>query len=1029
MMQAKKGAMTRKTKSVAKGSPHVSPESPEQPETKSLGGNRRSFDAFLLLDENLNCVSISTSGRRLFDFPEDDYVGKNILEISPGIKDSGRYESYVEVMRTGEPFTAEDMVTDSELGELRFGVRAFKAGAGLGLVLTDITGRRQAEDKLKESRVKESYLESLIENALEGIVVLNADGTFRYESPSMERLLGRSPEDRVGKNSFEFVHPDDMVEAGEAFAGLIRDPGSTIHAEVRGLHKDGSWRILDVVGRNLVGDPKVRGIVANFRDITERKLAEEALRDSEEKFRRLVEDMNDGYCVIQGSKVVFANARVARMFGYGTQEVLGKTVEEALPPGIVAELSKMRARRQRGDVIGQYDVTLVGKDGQERQVELGTRVTQYEGKPALSVAVRDITERKEAEKALRESEHHYAALVGGLADGVFKLKEGKITWCNDRVEEIYARSKAEFIGKKASFFYPSHIGQKEYVRAVSTSIRERGVFCGTHTVQRKDGGTVYLEYSVSMIPGSDPVELVVVVRDVTERKLVEEALRESEEQYAALVGNLADAVFRFRDGAITWGNDRMKEMLGYSGDEMIGEDVSLFVPGETGLSEVYREVDAVLKEKGHFHGSTQVRKKDGSIAEIEYTASQIPGRDPVELVGVARDVTERSRMERALLRSEQNYRLLFESRLDGVFVVDEETRKVVLANQVAASMYGFGSADQVVDLDPLELIHPDDRERALKSIVDDMFGDDLRRIEEFRSVTRDGREIWISTIGTRMEYEGRPAGLISIRDISERKRAEEERQSLEQQLQLSGRLAAVGELAAGVAHELNNPLAAVQAYAQFITANKDLDETLRADVETIYKEAQRATRITANLLSFARRHKAEKSPVSINAVIENSLELHAYRLKVNNIGVRLELDAGLPNTMADFHQMRQAFVNIITNAEHAMTETRGEGKLVVKTERAGCMIRASFSDDGPGISDEDLKRIFDPFYTSKEVGKGTGLGLSICFGIVQEHDGHLYARSKRGKGATFVVEIPIVSENDLTGGDGNSIESQGVHHG
>ena len=233
---------------------------------------------------------------------------------------------------------------------------------------------------------------------------------------------------------------------------------------------------------------------------------------------------------------------------------------------------------------------------------------------------------------------------------------------------------------------------------------------------------------------------------------------------------------------------------------------------------------------------------------------------------------------------------------------------------------------------------------------------------------------------------------------------------MEEQLQITGRLAAVGELTAGVAHELNNPLAAVQAYAELLSDKDDLDETTKSDVETIYKEAQRASRITSNLLSFARRYKPEKGLISINEVLDKSLELHSYHLKVNNIEVVRELHPSLPWTMADFHQMLQVFVNIITNAEQAMTKAHGKGKLIIKTQKKGNVIQITFSDDGPGISEEDLKSIFNPFFTTKEVGEGTGLGLSICYGIVQEHSGALYAKSKLGDGATFTVEMPIVQE-------------------
>ena len=246
----------------------------------------------------------------------------------------------------------------------------------------------------------------------------------------------------------------------------------------------------------------------------------------------------------------------------------------------------------------------------------------------------------------------------------------------------------------------------------------------------------------------------------------------------------------------------------------------------------------------------------------------------------------------------------------------------------------------------------------------------------------------------------------------ERKEMEEEKERLEQQLQLAGRLAAVGELAAGVAHELNNPLAAVQMYAQFLVSREGLDEATKKDVDTIYREAQRATKITANLLSFARRHRPEKSLISINEALMQSVDLHSYRMNVNNIDMEIELDPNLPDTLADFNQMQQVFVNLITNSEQAMTETHGKGKLIVRTRVVGKMIHVTFTDDGPGIPEENIDRIFDPFFTTKDVGKGTGLGLSICFGLIQGHNGRLYARNNSKEGSTFTVEIPLITKEE-----------------
>lgn len=385
----------------------------------------------------------------------------------------------------------------------------------------------------------------------------------------------------------------------------------------------------------------------------------------------------------------------------------------------------------------------------------------------------------------------------------------------------------------------------------------------------------------------DALEAVASIAAMSiEAKRAEEALRASEEHYSALVGSLTDAVFQFREGMVTWCNDRVEEICGYSRSELIGKDLhdlSDIYPLDATTQEINKRLSGAIKKQGRFCDVGKLKRKDGTIADVEYTVSQIPGRDTVELVAV-------------------------------------------------------------------------------------------------------------------------------VRDITERKRAEAEKQKMEQQLQLAGRLAAVGELAAGVAHELNNPLAAVQGFAQFLFAREDLDETIRTDVETIYTEALRASKITSNLLSFARKHNPEKRLISINDALAQSLELNAYRMRVNNIEVIVDFDPDLPKIMADFHQMQQVFVNVITNSEQAMTETHGRGKLWVKTQKVGKKIQVSFTDDGPGISEENLGKVFDPFFTTKDVGKGTGLGLSICYGLVKEHGGEISAKSTLGEGTTFIVELPVVTE-------------------
>jgi two-component system NtrC family sensor kinase len=217
----------------------------------------------------------------------------------------------------------------------------------------------------------------------------------------------------------------------------------------------------------------------------------------------------------------------------------------------------------------------------------------------------------------------------------------------------------------------------------------------------------------------------------------------------------------------------------------------------------------------------------------------------------------------------------------------------------------------------------------------------------------------------------------------------------------------VMELSSRIARELNNPLGTILVYVQLLLARGNLDESGRECLQTLYQEAQRAGAISTDLISFARRGKPEKSLISIQEVIQKSLELLISRLRNSNIEVVVKLQPDMPKTMADPHQMQKVFTNIIANAEQAMTEAYGKGRLYIRAQVVGEVIRITFDDDGPGIAPKNLKSIFDPFFSTRE--SGLGLGLSICCAILEGHSGSIYAMNRPEKGATFVVELPIIA--------------------
>ena len=229
------------------------------------------------------------------------------------------------------------------------------------------------------------------------------------------------------------------------------------------------------------------------------------------------------------------------------------------------------------------------------------------------------------------------------------------------------------------------------------------------------------------------------------------------------------------------------------------------------------------------------------------------------------------------------------------------------------------------------------------------------------------------------------------------------------QLVQSEKLSAVGEFVAGVAHELNNPLAAVMGFSELLK-DADVDEKHRRHLDLIFKSATRCKKIVQSLLSFARRHQPERKAVSVNRLLEEVVEIVAYQLRSSNVELIQQLAPRLPLVLADGHQLQQVFLNLINNARQAIEAHQPSGRITITTEVKEHFLRITIHDSGPGISPENLTRIFDPFFTTKEVGKGTGLGLSLCYGLIKEHGGNITVTSQLGTGATFTIELPVSDE-------------------
>jgi len=780
------------------------------------------------------------------------------------------------------------------------------------------------------------------------------------------------------------------------------------------------YLVKGTIDANLIG--------RSLRYAIERQRLTIALRESEARYRLLADNIADVIWTADArARITYVSPSIKRLLGYTVEEAVKLQISDILTPDSLDQARKLirgqMNMRAWGMKYPPASMTLehIRKDGSTVWAEVMLSFMQSRDGRIIGImgATRDITERKKAEEALRQSEERFRTIFEGTSIGIALVGfDMKVIRINPAFERMFGYSLEEFSKlKNLEYLHPDDamVDAKFYLEMLEG---KRDHYTIDKRYTRKDGKVIWGRQNLSVVRSADgkPMYFIAMIEDITERKHMEDALRQNEEKLRLYFQNVSDVIYSFdTEFRVLNVSPAVERLLGYRPEELVGRpfyELNLVTPASLELA-FYDMLRVFAGE--HVISYREFIAKDGTIRFGEISLSPLYSAEGklIGALGVGRDVTERKHMEEALKESERNYRILFESSIDGMFVIDGKTMEILFANQTMAKISGFDSAQDLVGLNVFELVAPEERKRAFKLVKEDVFEKDLHRIHEYRAFTKDGREKWVSVVSTRIEYQGRMAALVSVRDITELKRAEEEKKKLEDQIQLAGRLAAVGELAAGIAHELNNPLAAIKGFAQLLAGREGLDESIKKDLQSIYLESQRASKITQNLLSFARRHEPEKRLISINEALEKTLELASHQLKVNNIELVTELAPDLPRTMADFHQMQEVFVNIITNAEQAMVEAHGKGRLIIRTKKVGGMVQITFTDDGPGISEENLKRIFDPFFTTKEVGKGTGLGLSICYGLVEAHGGRIYVKSKVGNGATFVVEIPIVSEAQL----------------
>ncbi len=601
-------------------------------------------------------------------------------------------------------------------------------------------------------------------------------------------------------------------------------------------------------------------------------------------------------------------------------------------------------------------------------------------------------------EVIARSQQGYRDLIDSFDDVLVALTlEGEIRSVNRSFADLVGLPFQQIIGKPLSDFVQETAGDgPEMVQRSMPRFLERRTWTGILQVRFRNQGNVhYFDCTAHAMTRADKVHgITVLARDVT-------ALRKNEARFTELFETLHEGIYVATPaGAILDVNPALVRMLGYESKyALLARSVPEILTDRTERKTLKQEVEHEPQPQGR---EITLARKDGSTIVCLNTATAIrdSSGNVVRYQGSLTDITERRIMERRLHQQQEFASRLVDSFPDLILVVDGHAHYTFVSPRVR-DVLGY-EPDEIRELDLGGRTHTEDRlafQTVYRAVLS---GKEVFASLEVRVKHKDAEWRRLRCHFSPLSDEkGHIEGVVmSCRDVTELKR-------LEEQLIQAEKLAAMGQMLAGVAHELNNPLTAILGVTELLRERKDFDDPAKRQLELTHRQARRAARIVQNLLEFARPASPQKKPLDVNSLVERTLQLHEHSLRRNNVVVDFKPQPELPGVVGDGNQLIQIFLNLITNAEQAIREVRETGRIQIRLSQHAGKLLLTVQDDGVGIRPEALPRIFDPFYTTKRPGGGTGLGLSICLSIVKEHGGTIEAAALPAGGSAFTVYLPL----------------------